>query len=60
MNKFILDVKNIYRTRYGQRGFAGNFRTTTNTEKITVCANVDFLEKEKHTLLQNNAQYMQI
>ena len=56
MNKYNSDVRNIYRTRYGQRGFAGNFRTTTNTEKITGCANVDFLEKDKYTLFQNNAQ----
>ena len=48
--KYIADVRNIYRTRYGQRKLAGNFSHDNSFKKSNMmCKCGLFKEKERHS-----------
>ena len=61
VNKHISEVRNIYRTRFGQRLFAGNFSHDNNYSKTNwMCKCGITKEKEKHLTSYNCPVYSDI
>ena len=59
--KYIADVRNIYRTRFGQRDFAGNFSKDNKYRKSNwMCKCLLSKEKEAHLTSQHCPVYSDI
>ena len=60
-NKSMADVRNVYRTRYGQRDFAGNFSKDNKYRKTNwMCLCLQSKEKESHIISEQCPVYSDI